>query len=66
LLNAITGNLHAGVPQLTARERLLERLWRVSRSPLASRVIGLVPFRLQRALKRRLSARPMHDIVRGE
>ncbi len=66
LLTDLAGNLHDGLPQLTGRERVLERLWRASRTPLVARLIGLVPFRVQRALKRRLSARPMHDIVRGE
>ncbi len=66
LVSSLAENLHAGLPQLTARERLLGRLWQASRSPLAAKLVGLVPFRVQRALKRRLSARPMHDIVRGE
>jgi hypothetical protein len=45
---------------------MLGRIWRLSRSPLAAKLVALVPFRLQQALKRRLSSRPMHDIVRGE
>ena len=65
-LQSLAGNLHAGVATLNLREKLLGRIWRVSRSPLVAKMISVVPFRLQRAIKRRLSARPMHDIVRGE
>ena len=57
-------NYHAGAPQLTRTERMLEKIWSFSRRPLVSRAISIVPFRLQRAIKRRLSSRPMHDIVR--
>jgi GT2 family glycosyltransferase/glycosyltransferase involved in cell wall biosynthesis len=66
LINDLRGNLHAGLPELTRRERILGRIWSLSRSPLVAKAISLVPFSLQRALKRRLSSRPMHDIVRGE
>lgn len=60
----LAGNLDSGVPTLSRRERLLGRIWRLSRQPLVARVVSMVPFRLQQAIKRRLSARPMHDIVR--
>jgi GT2 family glycosyltransferase/glycosyltransferase involved in cell wall biosynthesis len=65
-LAGLAGHYHAGLPRLTAAERALGRIWRMSRSPLAAKLVSLVPFRLQQALKRRLSSRPMHDIVRGE
>jgi glycosyltransferase involved in cell wall biosynthesis len=65
-LAALEPNFHAGLPQLTGRERLLGQLWALSRRPAVAKALSLVPFRLQRALKRRLSPRPMHDIVRGE
>lgn len=61
---SLVGNLHAGVPHLSRSERLLGRIWRLSRRPLVARVVSWVPFRVQQAIKRRLSARPMHDIVR--
>ncbi|GAB5452701.1 MAG: glycosyltransferase [Halioglobus sp.] len=55
-----------GVQQLSRAERILAWLWRISRSKWVARLVSLVPFRLQRALKRRLSVRPMHDIVRDQ
>jgi glycosyltransferase involved in cell wall biosynthesis len=63
-LSSLSQNLHAGVPQLTNRERVLNRIWRLSRRPLVAKMISIVPFRMQQAVKRRLSSRPMHDIVR--
>jgi hypothetical protein len=65
-LAALERNFRAGLPALTGREKLLGQLWSLSRQPVVARALSLVPFRLQRALKRRLSSRPMHDIVRGE
>jgi GT2 family glycosyltransferase len=62
----LANNLASGRPELTRSERLLGRLWRLSRSPIAARLISVVPFRLQRAIKRRFSSRPMHDIVGGQ
>ena len=53
------------LPRLSRRERLLAWLWRLSRTALVARLVALVPFRVQRALKRRLSSKPMHDIVRN-
>jgi GT2 family glycosyltransferase/glycosyltransferase involved in cell wall biosynthesis len=64
-LTGLAANLTSGRPQLSRRERLLGRLWRLSRTPLAARLISVVPFRMQRALKRRLSSKPMHDILGG-
>jgi GT2 family glycosyltransferase/glycosyltransferase involved in cell wall biosynthesis len=61
---ALAGNLHAGTPRLSRSERLLGLIWRISRHPLVARLVSWVPFRVQQAIKRRLSARPMHDIVR--
>jgi GT2 family glycosyltransferase/glycosyltransferase involved in cell wall biosynthesis len=49
---------------LTGSEKLLGRIWRLTRRPLVAKLISVIPFRMQRALKRRLSSRPMHDIVR--
>ncbi len=64
LFASLEQNLHAGVEALTRRERLLGGIWRLSRKPLVAKMISVVPFRMQQAIKRRLSARPMHDIVR--
>lgn len=63
-LASVSGNCHLGVPTLSGSERILGRIWRLSRRPAVAKVLSLVPFRVQRAIKRRLSARPMHDIVR--
>ena len=60
----LAGHYRAGRPQLTRSERLLAAIWRLSRSPLVARLISLIPFRVQQAIKRRLSSRPMHEIVR--
>ena len=64
LVAALAQNYHSGVPQLTRSERVLSRIWRLSRKPAVSRLVSIVPFRVQQALKRRLSRRPMHDIIR--
>tara|TARA_R110002110_G_scaffold415765_2_gene655189 strand:- start:39888 stop:42080 length:2193 start_codon:yes stop_codon:yes gene_type:complete len=63
-LDSLMANLYAQSGGLSRSERLLASLWGLSRRPLVARMVSLVPFRLQRAVKRRLSARPMHDIVR--
>jgi hypothetical protein len=44
----------------------LRGIWRLSRTPLVAKCVALVPFRLKQSFKRRLSARPMHDIVYKE
>ena len=51
---------------LSRSERLLRGIWRLSRTPLVAKCVALVPFRLKQSFKRRLSARPMHDIVYKE
>jgi GT2 family glycosyltransferase/glycosyltransferase involved in cell wall biosynthesis len=63
-LASLSGNYHVGVPQLTGSEKILGRIWRISRRPVVAKMVSLVPFRMQQAIKRRLSRRPMHDIVR--
>ncbi len=63
-MESLAGNLDSGVPSLSRAERLLGGIWRLSRRPLVARMVAMVPFRLQQAIKRRFSARPMHDIVR--
>ena len=51
---------------LSRAERLLRGIWRLSRTPLVAKCVALVPFRLKQSFKRRLSSRPMHDIVYKE
>ena len=63
-LESLAANYHVGVPQLTTREKFLGKIWQFSRRPVVAKAVSLVPFRLQQAIKRRLSQRPMHDIVR--
>jgi len=63
LVNDISRNLFADSLALSRSERLLEKIWRFSLRPLGARLIGIVPFRVQRTIKRTLSQRPMHDIV---
>jgi len=65
-LAGLSGNYRLVRSGLSRSERLLRGIWRLSRSPLVARCVALVPFRLKQALKRRLSARPMHDIVYKE
>jgi GT2 family glycosyltransferase/glycosyltransferase involved in cell wall biosynthesis len=59
----LQNNYHAHTQALTRSERILAVLWKISRSPLIARLISLIPFRVQRAIKRRFSSKPMHDIV---
>lgn len=49
---------------LSRKERVLATIWRWSRRPLIARLVALVPFRAQQAIKRFFSSKPMHDIVR--
>ena len=60
----LSANYHAGLPELSRSERILGKIWNISRSPIIAKCMSIVPFRIQRAIKRRLSSRPMHDIVR--
>ena len=61
----IEGNYSVNLPALSRSERVLAWIWRLSRTALLSGIIALIPFRFQRAIKRRFSRRPMHDIVRN-
>ena len=66
LLDGLVVNYRASRTGLSRAERLLRRIWQVSRSPLVARCVALVPFGLKQSFKRRLSSRPMHDIVHKE
>lgn len=49
--------------QHSFKERLLRLLWRLREMPLMRRLQRLVPFEIQRKVKRLLSQRPMHDVL---
>ncbi len=63
IFNSLASNYYAHGLELSLSERILTALWKLSRTPLVARLISLIPFKLQRAIKRRFSSRPMHDIV---
>ena len=63
VLEQLGANLYAHSGELSRAERLLSRMWSLSRHPVAARLVSLIPFKMQQAIKRRLSRRPMHDIV---
>ena len=63
LLLSLDRNLFANCQKLSRSERILKRIWHFSLRPFGSRVLAMVPFRVQRTVKRSLSHRPLHDIV---
>jgi hypothetical protein len=65
-LDSLATNYYLQRTGLSRRERLLRGIWRLSRSPFVAKCVALVPFRLKQSFKRRLSSRPMHDIVYKE
>ena len=65
-LESLVDNYQLVRAGLSRSERLLRGIWRLSRTPLVAKCVALVPFRLKQSFKRRLSARPMHDIVYKE
>ena len=64
--DSLVANYYLVQSGLSLSERLLRRIWRLSRSPLVAKGVALIPFRLKQSFKRRLSSRPMHDIVHKE
>ena len=66
VVDGLTNNYYLLQAGLSRSERLLRGIWRLSRSPLVARCVALVPFGLKQSFKRRLSSRPMHDIVHKE
>jgi hypothetical protein len=56
-------NLYADGQELSRSERLLNGIWLFTRQPVIAKLVSIVPFRVQRSIKRFLSHRPMHDIV---
>jgi glycosyltransferase involved in cell wall biosynthesis len=65
-LDSLAGNYYLQRSGLSTSEKLLRGIWRLSRTPLVAGCVALIPFRLKQGLKRRLSSRPMHDIVHKE
>lgn len=65
-LDSLAVNYHLLRAGLSPSERVLRGIWRLSRSPFVAKCVALVPFRLKQSFKRRLSSRPMHDIVYKE
>ncbi len=65
-LDGLAGNYYLQRSGLSTSEKLLRGIWRLSRTPLVAGCVALIPFRLKQGLKRRLSSRPMHDIVHKE
>ncbi len=49
---------------LTKKEKLLLLLWRLRNNKLFSKLSTFVPFKVQRFIKRKLSSKPIHDIVK--
>lgn len=49
--------------RLNQKERLLRRLWLVSQHPLGARLARVVPYRVQRKIKRLLSRKPLHRLL---
>jgi hypothetical protein len=63
LMGSLKSNLHADRLELSRSERVLNGIWRLSRKPVVAKLVSVVPFRVQRSLKRFLSHRPMRDIM---
>ncbi|MCB1844128.1 MAG: hypothetical protein KDI09_14285, partial [Halioglobus sp.] len=63
LIQTLDRNLFANCLKLSRSERVLKRIWHFSLRPFGSRMLAMVPFRVQRTIKRSLSHRPLHDIV---
>jgi GT2 family glycosyltransferase/glycosyltransferase involved in cell wall biosynthesis len=62
-LDDIRQNLYAETMALSRSERVLKVIWHFTRSSAVAKLVSLIPFSVQRSIKRLLSQRPMHDIV---
>lgn len=49
---------------LSRKEQLLQYLWKVRNMRIVSSFARYIPFRLQRAIKRLLSRKPIHEIIK--
>jgi len=54
-----------GKPQidLGKKERVLRLLMRLRSHPMMAGIVRLIPFNVQRSVKRRLSSRPLHEVI---
>jgi hypothetical protein len=57
-------NLAPSTVLLSRKEQLLQYLWKVRNMPFVSSLARFIPFKLQRAIKRLLSRKPMHEIIK--
>lgn len=56
-------NIFSKSSNLNNKEKLLSVLWKLRNSKVIFTVLRFVPYKLQRAIKRKLSSKPLHDIV---
>ncbi len=49
--------------QTSSKEKVLQILWKIYDFPVLNRLFQLIPFELRRSVKRRLSSKPMHEIL---
>lgn len=48
---------------LARREMVLKRLWKIREHSIFGKFAALIPFKVQRYIKRKLSQKPIHDVV---
>ncbi len=51
---------------LNRKERILAFLWKIKNLQLISSIVRFIPYKIQRYIKRKLSAKPMHDIINNK
>lgn len=49
---------------LCRRERVLKRLWKIREHSMFGKFSALIPFKIQRYIKRKLSQKPIHEILK--
>ncbi|UZE95127.1 glycosyltransferase [Alkalimarinus alittae] len=57
-LDVVTSN------NLCRRERVLKRLWKIREHSIFGKFSALIPFKMQRYIKRKLSQKPIHEILK--
>lgn len=57
-------NIAPSAVLLSRKEQLLQYLWKFRNMPIVSSFARFIPFRLQRAIKRLLSRKPIHEIIK--
>lgn len=48
---------------ITSKEKILLMLWKLSSLPIVKNVTNIIPYKLQRKIKRTLSLRPMNEVL---